>query len=248
MKKFKLLLVLAVVITLVSTVAFAASPNITLNVPEYSGSGSLKVTLSIDKTASIEFYSQLVYDSEVWQYKEALKADGTTLWSTDDINNFGTAGTVDFGIINAFDVEAGKPFITMVFEPLNSAAAEGTGFYLEYASTADDDCDFTATSTNPAKVTVKPSTISPVANTTITAGSVNYTDVVNFIGSVTGSGTKLSFDLFENNVKHGDTYSVNLADYTTGGITVDGGTVSFKVAVIGAPETGVTMGNITLGD
>lgn len=99
-------------------------------------------------------------------------------------------------------------------------------------------------------VTVKASTptptpISPVAGTEIKVGNTTYTDVVNFASSVSGSGAKLSFDLFENGTKHGNTYSVNLADW---GLTIEEGTLNFKVAIIGAPSTGVTMNNITLGN
>lgn len=90
-----------------------------------------------------------------------------------------------------------------------------------------------------------PTPISPVANTEIKVGDTTYTDVVNFASSVSGSGSKLSFDLFENGTKHGDTYSVNLADW---GLTIEEGTLNFKVAIIGAPSTGVTMNNITLGN
>lgn len=201
------------------------------------------------------------YNPEILTFKSASYQTGipTTDMVVPTTATFGVEGKIkfvaDFG--SDFTVDTTEPVATYVFTVSSVATAK------EYSALTEDtssgatignlmgETAGTVVYADAAKFTVKgsePATISPVANTTIAAGDVNYTDVVNFIGSTTGSGTKLSFDLFENGAKHGNTYSVNLADYTTGGITVDNGTVSFKVAVIGAPATGVTMGNITLGN
>lgn len=62
-----------------------------------------------------------------------------------------------------------------------------------------------------------------------------YTDVVNFSSSltnVTATAPTLTFDLYEDGVKHNVTpYEVNLGN----GVTLDGSTLNFKIAVYGAP-------------
>ena len=84
--------------------------------------------------------------------------------------------------------------------------------------------------------------VAPETNTTIEANGKTYTDVVNFTSSAkaVNGASKLSFDLYEGDAKHGDTYSVNLADW---GLTIESGTINFNVAIIGAPATGVTLRN-----
>lgn len=238
MKKLKLLLAVAVVFTLISTIAFASTPFVSVDIPEYSGTGDLVVSISIDQTDSVEFYSQLVFDNTVWKYKSALKSDGSS-FNADDANNNGESNVIDIGISNPISVESGKAFLNIVFEPINVSAASGSKFYLRYASTADD-CDFSATEENPVAVTVKKTDV--IVEPETTTEVEGYTDVVNFASSATAAegATTLSFDLYEGDAKHGETYSVNLADW---GLTIESGTINFKVAIIGAPATGVTLRN-----
>lgn len=227
MKKLKFLLAIVVVFSLISTFAFAADFSVVLNDVVYDGNDvTLTVSLSenIGTTAKITLGGYLTYDDTVWEivsldgFLTDEGSDGIGIVMMDDALTDGiTVGTIVFKAKDGVDVGTSKNF----------------GFSELYD--ADDDVSYTG-----GNVTVKKTDV--IVEPETTTEVEGYTDVVNFASSATAAegATTLSFDLYEGDAKHGETYSVNLADW---GLTIESGTINFKVAIIGAPATGVTLRN-----
>lgn len=226
MKKLRFLLAIVVVFSLISTFVFAADFSVVLNDVEYNGSDvTLTVSLSknIGTSVKITLGGYLTYDTDVWEIKTLdgfltdEGVDGIGIAMMDDALTDGiTVGTIVFSVKDGADVANSKKF----------------GFSELYDG---DDNDVSYTGGN---VTVKKTdvVVEPQANKDVEG----YTDVINFVSSAKAtSGTTLSFDLYENDSLHKN-YSVNLGDW---GLIIEEGTINFKVAIIGAPATGVTLRN-----
>ena len=236
------------------SVSVGEEVTVTFALTNADGSALTKYNMtSATNTVGINFNNDSFELVELPKFLYGYTVDAGTSTPLDKANNEGTviingSADVDFAFTTA-------PIFSATFRVKDTAAANSklnlTDYYFNFV---DGDGEWELMGDEVAfvfdDVTVKApapaqTPISPVASTEIKVGNTTYTDVVNFASSVSGSGAKLSFDLFENGTKHGNTYSVNLADW---GLTIEEGTLNFKVAIIGAPSTGVTMNNITLGN
>ena len=227
MKKFRFLLALVVVFSLISTFAFASDISIVLSDVEYTGENvTVTVALSESNADKLTITGEFCWDTDVWEYVSKTGsiygADTDTSFEilVDDeaLTDGKTIGTVTLKAKDGVDVTSSKAFSFGYLE-------DGDGNEISYTG---------------GNVTVKKTDVivEPETKTDVEG----YTDVVNFASSATAAegATTLSFDLYEGDAKHGETYSVNLADW---GLTIESGTINFKVAIIGAPATGVTLRN-----
>ena len=225
MKKFRFLLALVVVFSLISTFAFASNISIVLSDVEYTGENvTVIVALSESTTDKLTVTGEFCWDTDVWEYVSKTGsiygADTDTSFEIlvdDEVLEDGkTIGTVTLKAKDGVDVSQSKAFSFGYLEDENANEISYTG----------------------GNVTVKKTdvVVEPQANKDVEG----YTDVINFVSSAKAtSGTTLSFDLYENDSLHKN-YSVNLGDW---GLIIEEGTINFKVAIIGAPATGVTLRN-----
>lgn len=234
MKKLKFLFAIVVVLCMTVSIAFASDSDYTFNISniEISGSDNVKVYINTDKVIAFGSGSMIsgtfYFDKAVWEYVTssnseqlpAPPANSNAIDFTYEIVPSSTEiGWIEFKLKDGADLTTVEPFSLEILD-----------FY-------DDNNDYTSTITG-GNVTVKKTdvVVEPQANKDVEG----YTDVINFVSSAKAtSGTTLSFDLYENDSLHKN-YSVNLGDW---GLIIEEGTINFKVAIIGAPATGVTLRN-----
>lgn len=185
------------------------------------------------------YISKLTFDNDAFE----LTSEATFGYDfVADQTTYSTANTtgvyqIQAGSTATNDIDIASTFFIKYSFKVKEGATEGVkSFTVENLSLADGEslADISDATLNISvdKVTVKgsePVVISPQANTTL----AGYTDVVNFESSLTGvtaTSPTLAFDLYENGAKH-KSYEVSLGN----DVTLSGGTLSFKIAVVGAP-------------
>lgn len=238
MKKLKFLFAIVVVLCMTVSVAFASDSDYTFNISniEISGSDNVKVYINTDKVIAFGGNPMITgtffFDKEVWEYV-----------SSSDSNTFPAPPANSNAIDFVYEIVPSSTEIGWVEFKLKDGADLTTvkPFSLEILDFYDDDKDYTSTITG-GNVTVKKTdvVIAAEANREV----AGYTDVVNFSSSltnVTATAPTLTFDLYENGVKHNvKPYEVNLGN----GVTLDGSTLNFKIVVLGAPtDTTITLVN-----
>lgn len=240
MKKFRLITAMLLISSLLLTfslVAFAGGSVANLSFDtklEYDNEDTITVNVKLDAAAEIDMYGYITlsYDEEVFSVSET---DCTTS-STSGSFDLSTEGRVLF-MIDATETYAANDVVFSVkFTVKDKNSVVGKQF-----SFIPDDTGFVTTDSydtgKTASLTITKKTATVVnANTNTTLAG--YTDVVNFESSLTGvtaTSPKLAFDLYEGTTKH-KSYEVSLGD----GVSLEGGTLSFKIAVVGAP-TGTTI-------
>ncbi len=231
--------VVAVILSMFTINTFAANYSIKIGDTTYSGTGDLTLPVIItgsNTTADIAF--DIIFNGEAWKLKSA---------TCGDIDISGDAGVIsDPNDITVYTqnraVTSGSVFANFVFEPIDESKIDNSTFYIDtaYAQVGDDyNIESGTPESAPFKVVLaKPDVVVEPETNTEVAG---YTDVVNFSSSltnVTATNPTLTFDLYENGEFH-KAYEEPLGY----GITLDEGTLSFKIAIYGAPATGVTLRN-----
>ena len=236
MKKFKLLLAVVVVFTLLSTFAMAANDTIYIEEIEYTGADSIEVTIKSNVTQTLTaIYGSLEYDPAIWSLENKT---GTMDQYAPD-NDGGYVDLYPEGI----DVVKGEAIVTFTATCLDKEAAVGSTFKLAGVTVlgssysdklADDVADYqtitvTGATADPiaTEYTVGEKTYTSVPNKTFT--DVAVSDLSNFGGNVTVT--------YEGGV---NTYFTKA--FTFGGLGTGSGTASFDVAVVGVPS------NITVTD
>lgn len=242
-KKIRIISALFIIVCVLTSFAFAENNTYTFIVSdvEYNGESSIEVVIKTDKiiTENISLSAVLSYDTDIWEYVSGgsgILPNGV---------NFIKEGTVSSEVLATvkFNLKAGKtiedvknssvPFVYTLGEVYDSKSFEDIG-----VANADRKAI--------GNVIIKKTDVVVPAeeNTTIATKDATYTDVVNFSSSltnVTATNPTLTFDLYENGVKHNvKPYEVNLGN----GVTLDGSTLNFKIVVLGAPtDTTITLVN-----
>lgn len=229
MKKFKVILAILAVFAMLFTVVFADGEDYDLTA-DFDGT-NVTVKMLATKDITIDMYSTvaIAYDNTVWEYVSATSS------VNDEFINVGEYVTWSASVSKNANVKKGDSVFELVFKLKDGKEANGAVFAPNDSTwIMSEGADSTVGS---ATVLVKTDVVvEPQANKDVEG----YTDVVNFVSSAKAtSGTTLSFDLYENDSLHKN-YSVNLGDW---GLIIEEGTINFKVAIIGAPATGVTLRN-----
>lgn len=230
MKKFRFLLSLVVMFSLLSSLAFAGNVSIKLSDVEYTGSDvTVTVALSEESSENLTITGGFCWDTDVWE------------WVSKTGNIYGAPSDTSLEILVDDEVLSDNKTIGTVTLRAKAGAnvSESESFSFEYLE--DGDGNELSYSGGSVSVKKQDTVISAAANTEV----AGYTDVVNFsssISGVTGTNPKLAFDLYENGVKH-NSYEVSIGN----GVTFSGGTLSFKIAVFGAPsDKTITLVNPTV--
>lgn len=244
-KKIKVLLAVFAVITMLFTCAFAAGEDISISATlegEYA-------TVSMDAASDITLMGfssfWMSYNAEVWDFVEAtsLYTDFTAVTATDGDTYINIA--YNQMPANGLSISKSTNLVTLKFKLKSGKSAYGTTFGT-HTNGMIDQITFNYLTVGSATI-ASPVVVSANTSTTIEAGDATYTDVVNFDSSltnVTATNPTLKFDLYEDGTKH-KSYSVALGN----GVTLEGGTLSFKIAVIGAPaDKAITLVNPAIAE
>ena len=258
MKKFKFLFALAVIVTMISTFAFAnSSVELLINDISYTGSGDLEVSIAFNSAlTTIELIeTDMVFDSTAWKYKSARLSDGTDI--TDSGFKHPSDPVVIFSIENEISaVEANKPVIIVTFEPVSAEVNKiGTEFYIDgYAYVTAAECDaeigFNASIDTPAKVKI----VKGADVDKITDADWTWTDATAYKVSTTVNGTatevncvlKASYTRNSDSTPFTDKEIFN--DNTFTGYFKEGSTISFRPIILNTDKVSnlVVTGTFTL--
>lgn len=258
MRKFVVsVLALTLILTCFSIVTFAAP---TTNIYMGDGSGNITATsdtvtidVFVDPSSNDDMASCINLDGfgSAWGLDTVAinlafdnatgVAKGASLTGLNDASGDAAIAFTNSGAFYTYSSEVFK-LATITVNRTNEAASSTVKlsnalFKVGDVETVGLTCQDTLTITWPSSAP-EPVVIAAEANREV----AGYTDVVNFSSSltnVTASAPTLTFDLYENGEFH-KSYEESLGN----GITLDGGTLSFKIAILGAPtDTTITLVN-----
>ena len=257
MKKFRFIIALAIVVTMISTFAFAATDIFTTSNIECNAGDNVTVTLKFKNAGTLTSAAFAVkFDNTVWTVD---KADITTPITGADKEVSGL-GQVVISTSNSYKYEADSVAVSFIAKPIEGANVDGSKFYLcAEAYLEFDDGDYYYEESNDAvvsTVTVKSAdptkpvitTVAEEKGATIETEDTIYTNI--FKGEYSATPVE-GVGISEIGIKYHNT-DVTAGDAVTlkKNVTIEGGaTVNFKAAILGvAADTELVVEPYTVYD